>query len=170
MPRRSRKNNFRRKRRFLPLIVGAVILFGLFSFTQGKVVKVSDGDTLDVLDSSGELVTVRLYGVDCPEYMQDGGPEALEHTRELALMKKVKLTVFYEDQYGRKVALVHLPDGKILNRELLRGGHAWVYENYCKESFCDDWRAAQKQARREKKGLWKQKSPQAPWNWRKRNN
>ncbi len=169
MPRRKTRKNFRRKKKLWSLILGLLTLLSLFAFAQGKVVKVTDGDTLTVLDQNGKFVTVRLYGVDCPEYRQAGGQEAYDYTRELVFLKEVSLTVLNVDRYGREVALVHLPDGRILNQELVADGQAWVYDNYCKESFCAAWKALQLKAKLEKKGLWKKSSPKAPWIWRKEN-
>ena len=180
MPRRTRKT-FTRKQSTRPLLISLIVLCGLFAFAQNKLgnhngsllpsdnelVRVNDGDTLSLRTSSGEMLTVRLYGIDSPELHQAGGKAARSYTSELAMLKTVRLTVIYTDQYGRKVVLVHLPDGKILNRELVAAGQAWVYTNYCHEDFCAEWELLQQQARAEKKGLWGGENPQAPWKWRK---
>ena len=169
MARRKTGKFLRRKNRLWSLIVGLLVLLSLFAFAQGKVIKVTDGDSLTVLTSEGKFTTVRLYGVDCPEFRQEGGPEAADFASDLAFLKEVRLTVLNVDQYGRSVALVHLPDGRTLNQELVEAGHAWVYTNYCKESFCGAWKALEQKAKAQKKGLWSRSNPQAPWNWRKEN-
>jgi endonuclease YncB( thermonuclease family) len=71
------------------------------------------------------------------------------------------------DKYGRAVALVYV-DGKSANRIMVQAGYAWQYRKYCKESFCDDWLADEKQARKLRRGLWQDNSYEAPWIWRKR--
>ena len=170
--RKTRKSSYfkgRRKNRIWSLIIGLLVLLSLFAFAQGKVIKVTDGDSLTVLTAEGKFASVRLYGIDCPEFRQAGGPEATALTNDLAFLKEVKITVIDVDQYGRSVALVHLPDGRILNQELVAAGHAWVYTNYCKESFCTGWKLLEQKARAEKKGLWAKPNPKAPWNWRKEN-
>jgi len=58
-------------------------------------------------------------------------------------------------------------DGTNVNQELLRGGYAWQYRKYCKSSFCSDWLDLEGQARDSSIGLWTDKAPQAPWEWRR---
>ena len=169
MARRRTGKSFRRKNKLWSLLIGILTLLALFAFAQGKVIKVSDGDTLTVLTPKGHFISVRLYGVDCPEARQNGGSEATEFTRSLAFMEEVRLTPMSKDQYGRTVAVVHLKDGRNLNEELLKSGHAWLYTSYCHESFCAAWKMLEQKAKQEKKGLWAKPNPQAPWNWRKNN-
>lgn len=169
MAKRRTRKGIRRRNKIWSLIFGLLIMLALFAFVQGKVVKVTDGDSLTVLTSEGHFISVRLYGVDSPEFRQEGGPEAADFTSGLAFLQEVKLTPVNTDQYGRTVAVVHLKDGRNLNEELLKAGHAWLYTNYCKESFCIGWKVLEQKAKLEKKGLWARPSPKAPWNWRKDN-
>lgn len=145
-----------------------LVFFGFLLF-KGRVVQVHDGDTLSVLLSGARMEKVRLYGIDTPEAAQRGGSEATAFTRDKAFLGEVELTVLDTDQYGRKVAIVRLPDGMLLNEELLRAGHAWVYRNYCREAICASWLLMEEEARRAKRGLWKDAKPQAPWEWRRKN-
>lgn len=145
------------------LLVG----LGLFGFAKGKVVKVADGDTVTVLSSEGRMERVRLQGIDTPELDQPGGPEAKEFCSDLALFKEVKLTPLGRDDYGRTVALLRLPDGKLLNEELVRGGHAWVSDKYCTQAWCPGWRELQKKARQGKLGLWANPKAVPPWVWKR---
>lgn len=69
------------------------------------------------------------------------------------------------DRYGRTVGLVTV-NAVSLNEELVRGGYAWVYGQYCKKAFCDDWRGLEAQARIAGAGLWAEPGAQAPWDWR----
>ena len=78
----------------------------------GKVVGVSDGDTITVLRDRAP-VKVRLKGIDCPEMGQDFGSRAKSVTSELAFGKVVKVHPSGQDRYGRTVANVVLPDGRI---------------------------------------------------------
>ena len=148
------------------LLVGGVLFF---NYGRDRVVRIHDGDTISVFTRGGGFERIRLYGVDCPEYGQPGGKEASDFTDELAFMQEVRVTPINRDQYGRTVALVHLPDGRLLNEELVRGGHAWVYRAYCKEPWCPSWIRLEQQARARQSGLWIQKKPQAPWEWRRHN-
>jgi micrococcal nuclease len=96
-----------------------------------KVVGVSDGDTLTVLRDQSQ-VRIRLYGIDCPETGQDFGSRAKQFTSELAFGKIVTVVPRATDGYGRVVADVVLPDGRVLNEELVKAGLAWWYRKYAR--------------------------------------
>ena len=145
----------------LTLLLGA----GAFAWGQGKVISVADGDTLTILSQQGP-VKVRLYGVDCPESRQSFGPEAADYAADLALFQEVKIQVMSTDNYGRSVALVALPDGRLLNELLLDEGLAWVYRAYCRDPRCVGWLLKEQAAKTRGKGLWGEKSPTPPWKWR----
>ena len=166
----KRKKRKIRKNRLWSLLLAFFVVIGLFAFGQGKVVKVSDGDSLTLFSSDGKFETIRLYGVDSPEYFQEGGIAAYEFTKELVFLQEVKITPINKDQYGRTVALVHLKDGRNLNEELLRSGYAWQYGAYCKEAWCPAWKLLEIEARQAKKGLWAKAKPTPPWKWRKNKN
>ncbi|WYD82075.1 MAG: thermonuclease family protein [Candidatus Electrothrix gigas] len=134
---------------------------------KGQVVKVLDGDTLHV-KKRRKIVKIRLYGVDCPETKQRCGSEATTFATKLVADKKVRVETIHTDQYGRTVALVRV-GRKMLNRELVRAGYAWVYPAYCKrQPLCNELNELQATAKKKRKGLWQQKRPLAPWTWRKR--
>ena len=86
----------------------------------GKVVAISDGDTIRVMHN-GRAERIRLWGIDCPEKRQPFGTRASQFTGDLAFGKDVKVLVRDVDRYGRTVGEVVLPDGRSLNRELVRG-------------------------------------------------
>ena len=147
---------------FLTLLTAA---FG-YVFCQGKVVRVHDGDTVTVL-SGGEMLKVRLYGVDAPESAQKGGADSRRFAADLASFQEVKLEVRDKDRYGRSVAIVRLPDGRTLNEELVRAGHAWVYPAYCNTARCAYWQTLEAKAKDDRNGLWRDKNPVPPWQWRR---
>lgn len=148
-----------------PLLIG-LILAGGFFFASGKVLRIADGDTVTVLTGQG-LTKVRLYGVDCPETGQYGGPEAAEFTRGLLFLRSVSLSVMDTDHYGRIVAVIKLDDGRLVNEELVRHGHAWVYRAHCGEDFCARWQTLERQAKKQRLGLWRHNNPIPPWKWRR---
>lgn len=153
-------------RSLVVLLIGGLIAAGGFFFANGKVLRVADGDTVSVLTGRGPA-KVRLYGIDCPETGQYGGPEATEFTRELLFLRSVTMSVMDTDQYGRTVALLKLDDGRIVNEELVRNGHAWVYRAHCKEAICARWLDLERQAKEQELGLWRRKKPIQPWQWRR---
>ena len=156
---------FRRKNLFR-LLLALLLASGAFFWGQGKVISVADGDTLTLLTKEGP-VKVRLYGIDCPESRQSFGPEAKDYATDLALFQEVKLQVMSTDQYGRSVAVVALPDGRLLNELLLDEGLAWVYRAYCHDPRCAGWLLKEQAAKTRGKGLWREKSPTPPWKWRR---
>ena len=107
-------------RRIVLVVCFAVLLvlpvLGAEQFV-GKVVGISDGDTLSVM-CAGKAVQVRLFGIDTPERTQAFGTRARQYTSELAFAQLVTVTVKDQDRYGRLVAEVVLPDGRSLNQEL----------------------------------------------------
>ena len=170
--RKRKKSTFLSKRRFIQFVLLLLMLaFGLGGglFLRGRVISVADGDTLTVLTQQGERQRIRLYGIDAPESGQAGGEAATAFARSQALFAEVELKVIDTDRYGRTVAIITLPDGSILNEELVKHGHAWVYNNYCRQPICAKWRVLEKEARVNRKGLWADKNPTPPWTWRRNN-
>jgi len=98
----------------------------------GKVVGVSDGDTITVLDDQKRQHKIRLDGVDAPTSNQDFGARAKQSLSDLVFGKTVTVTSAKRDRYGQIVGQV-LCDGKSANIEQLRRGYAWFYRAYAKE-------------------------------------
>ncbi|MDM8214675.1 thermonuclease family protein [Desulfovibrio piger] len=134
---------------------------------EGKVVGISDGDTITVLTDEKRQVKVRLYGVDCPESKQAYGTRARQSTSNHVFGKRVRVEVADTDRYGRTVGIVTDPDGAVLNRELLAEGMAWLYTAYCRAPVCVEWKREEVAARQKKAGLWADASPTPPWEYRK---
>lgn len=137
------------------------------SAKHAYVLKVLDGDSLRVR-MGGKTLEIRLYGIDAPEYGQRYGTRSKKYAQGLA--NKVTVTVVPKDmdQYGRIVAVVR-SHGRMVNRELVRNGYAWVYPKYClEEPLCSDLKEMELEARKHNRGLWKAKSPEPPWEWKQR--
>ncbi len=130
----------------------------------GKVVGVSDGDTIKVM-YQGEAEKIRLQGIDCPELRgQPFGKRAKQLTSKLVFGKVVTVDWKKRDRYGRIIGKVTLPDGRSLEHELLRAGLAWHYVRYSND---ETMAALETEARRAKVGLWRDKAPTPPWDWRR---
>ncbi|MGB2579468.1 endonuclease YncB(thermonuclease family) [Elusimicrobium simillimum] len=142
-----------------PRVIGTV---------EGKVIKVSDGDTITVLNADKQQLKVRLYGIDAPETKQVYGNASRKALAAMIAGQQVTLNVLEIDQYGRSVAKVRFNDTDI-NRNMVEDGHAWVYTQYCKTLGCERLEELQYRARQDKIGLWKDKNPTPPWTWRKNN-
>ena len=74
----------------------------------GRVVAVSDGDTLQILTPEKQLVKVRLAEIDAPEKRQPYGARAKDVLSDLCFGKTVTATYVDTDRYGRTVARLHL--------------------------------------------------------------
>src|SRR5438445_6022613 len=79
------------------LLMAMPVLVHAEQFT-GKVVGISDGDTMSVL-REGKAVKVRLYGVDAPEKAQDFGTKARQLTAALVFQKEVTIVIHVTDRY-----------------------------------------------------------------------
>ena len=98
---------------------------------RGTVVRIVDGDTVDVRLTSGKRERVRLIGIDATEQGACYAVQASARARALALNRRVVLrgdaTQDTRDRYGRLLAYVWLPGGKDLGYQLIAGGFAKVY-------------------------------------------
>jgi micrococcal nuclease len=142
---------------------------------RGIVTRVLDGDTLDVKLDGGAR-RVRLIGVDTPETRENTklardvrrtgrsreallelGRTAAAFTRDAVLGREVRLELDVErrDRYGRVLAYVWLSDGRLLNAELLREGHAMLMTVPPNVRHVDLFRRLQTEAREARRGMWR---------------
>ena len=147
---------------FLLLLVG-LSFAGVLN--AERVVKVSDGDTITVLDEAKHSIRVRVWGIDAPESKQAYGQASRRHLAERIAGQDVRLEVRGKDRYGRVLAVVWLGDE---NENLLQlcNGFAWHYVAYAKKAT--EYADAEKNAREQRLGLWKEPSPIPPWEFRRR--
>ena len=130
----------------------------------GKVVGVSDGDTISVMWGS-QAEKVRLRGIDAPEKAQPFGERAKQFTSNQAFGKTVTVQVSEIDYYDRYIGVVTLPDGSVLNSNIVRNGYAWWYRPYAPDAkLLGDY---EQEARAARRGLWADYAPRAPWTWHK---
>lgn len=134
---------------------------------QGKVVGVTDGDTIEVM-RGGAAVKVRLHGIDCPESGQPFSQYAKQFTSHSVFGKSVTVWVNDVDRYGRLVGTVITPDNRSLNDELVRNGFAWWYREYAPGDVA--LQQLEGHARSNRLGLWSDPAPIPPWQWRKSGN
>ena len=122
-----------------------------------------DGDTIAV-NMNGSVETVRFIGVDTPEThkpntpVQCYGPEAAAHTKDvIGKFGKVRLQAdpldTNRDRYGRLLRYVYLPDGTLLDEQIIQQGYGFAYLSF-PFSKKDRFAADQQAAKTAKKGLW----------------
>lgn len=131
---------------------------------DGRVVKVLDGDTIEVLLSEKTTVRVRLAGIDAPERGQPFSRMATQAVRDMAAEKTVRIETQSKDWYGRTIGDVFLSDGRSLNRELVHLGLAWQYRRYSNDQ---ELTALEAEARKARRGLWSEPDPTPPWQRRR---
>ena len=138
-------------------------LFLLSALFLATVIGISDGDTLTVLNESKQQVKIRLAEIDAPEKGQPFGTQSKQSLSDLCFGKQAKVTPRVKDRYGRTVAHISC-DGVDANSEQVSRGMAWVYRKYAKDH---NLYIHEQEAKRFKRGLWADKSPTPPWQWRK---
>ena len=138
----------------------AVLLLGQ---TVGKVVSITDGDTVIVRPDSGPSVKVRLIHIDAPERRQAFGTRARQVLGDLIDGQVVEVIGTTKDRYGRLLGDVR-HDGRSINLELVKRGFAWAYVEF---EPPPDYVAAEAEARAARRGLWADKAPLPPWEYRK---
>jgi endonuclease YncB( thermonuclease family) len=145
-----------------------VILF-CSAFTNrtetGRVVGVSDGDTITILHDDYSQEKIRLFGIDCPEKSQAFGQRAKQFTSSQVYGKVVTIRRMDEDRYGRTVAWVFAGKTNV-NADLVRAGYAWHYRKYSNDP---ELQRIEDEARNAKRGLWDDPNPVPPWEFRRTN-
>lgn len=132
-----------------------------------KVVKIVDGDTIDVINANDELIRVRLAGIDAPEQGQPFSKVAKKALAEMVLKQEVTLEGDKTDRWKRRVAKVITDRDVCL--EIVRKGLAWHYKKYKDEQSPADretYERAEQQARENRVGIWQEPGPVPPWELR----
>ena len=156
----------------------AVCLLGIASFLlhgvgqgaelYGRVVRVSDGDTITIADAERMRYRVRLAGIDAPERRQAHGKVSKNYLSNQLFGRSVVVDWRKADRYGRLVGKVRI-DATDAGLEQIRAGMAWHYKQYANEQSSGDqmaYAAAEVLARRARIGLWKGPEPIPPWEFR----
>lgn len=137
---------------------------------HGRVVSISDGDTLTLLDTSNKQFKIRLTGIDAPEKKQPFGQVSKQHLSAMVFGKSVAVEWFKRDRYQRTLGKIVL-DGLDINLEQIKSGMAWHYKKYQKEQLPEDRQAysdAEINAQQKRLGLWGEANPVSPWEFRHR--
>ena len=136
----------------------------------GKVVRITDGDTLVILDATQSQHKIRLAGIDAPESRQPFGQKSKERLSQSVAGQQVAVDWSKRDRYERIIGKI-IYDGKDVNLAQIRAGLAWWYRKYAGEQSSVDrqlYEAAEDRARADQVGLCGVSDPIPPWDWRKR--
>ncbi|EPH1200800.1 TPA: thermonuclease family protein [Citrobacter koseri] len=129
---------------------------------QGMVIRVLDGDTIEVLQER-QPVRVRLLNIDAPEKKQPYGRWSTNQLKALLAGQSVTVSYTQTDRYGRVLGRVVTANGTEANRQQVLKGAAWVYDRYNTDNSLP---ALQREAQTQKRGLWADNQPVPPWEWR----
>jgi endonuclease YncB( thermonuclease family) len=156
------------RRYFLAVILCALAGVAVAETLTGLIVGVTDGDTLTLLDDSKQQHKIRLDGIDAPEKAQPFGNRSKQSLALLAFDHRAEATCPKTDRYGRQVCKVTV-GGADVALEQIRRGMAWHFKRYEKEQRLEDreaYAAAEIEARQAGRGLWRDRNPVPPWEWR----
>ena len=145
----------------LRLILAIVLSYcPIFAFS-GKVVSIHDGDTITILQNK-QQIKVRLFGIDAPELKQPYGKKSKQFLANLIAGQIVEVEENGKDRYKRTIGIVYLGNTDI-NAQMVANGYAWVYRKFLKK-----YAPQESKAKSQRLGLWRDKEPIPPWEWRKR--
>lgn len=126
----------------------------------GQVIKVTDGDTITILDANKMQYKIRLSGIDAPEKKQAFGNVSKQSLAEMIAGQVVTVGYNKFDRYGRVIGKV-LFNNKDINLEQVKRGYAWHYKKYEREQDVEDRSIYAQQeylAQRAQVGLWVDKN------------
>ncbi len=124
-----------------------------------------DGDSLEAVLADGDSREIRLASIDAPEWKQKFGQQAKSHLAMLIKGQAARVFQTDTDRYGRVVAFVMTGStGTDLNARMISDGFAWHAVQFSSDPTLAELESAAKKSRR---GLWSQRSPVAPWQFRK---
>lgn len=131
------------------------------------VVAISDGDTLKVRCPDQPQQVVRLAEIDAPEKAQPFGQRSKQALSDLCFQVQAELEPQKLDRYGRTVGRVSCR-GQDASAAQVGAGMAWVYRKYAPAG--SPLVELEAEARNAQRGLWSDREPVPPWEWRKARN
>jgi uncharacterized repeat protein (TIGR01451 family) len=133
----------------------------------GKVIEIVDGDSI-VIESLNRPVKIELIGIDAPELKQNYGDVASQHLLDLVFNKTVAVEYFGLGENGSIPGKVFL-DKMDVAAQMVRDGVAWYDKsnaNRLSEIERQVYADSEKAARNERRGIWQESKPLAPWDFR----
>ncbi|HEV8515809.1 MAG TPA: thermonuclease family protein [Cyclobacteriaceae bacterium] len=130
---------------------------------KGKVVNVTDGNTIELLTEANETYKIELAGVDCPETEQPFGSEAKRLLEKSLKGKMVEVFVERKNRWGIRQAVVLAKSGDDPRLKLLAEGLAWTSE----KNAIPEFESIRIDAKDHRKGLWINEDPTPPWVFRR---
>lgn len=129
----------------------------------GKVIKIVDGDTYDILLGKNVTQRIRMAGIDAPEKGMPFYRRSKEFLSELCIGETVRIKRTDIDRNGRWIAQTYNQNGTELGLLMIQSGYAWHFKKYSSDIHLAQ---AERKAQQEKLGLWIEPQPTPPWEWR----
>lgn len=143
-----------------------LIPFSTIADIRGKVVRVLDGDTIDILQNN-QAYRIRLSGIDAPEKQQPFGQRSRQNLSKMIALKNVTALGDKQDRYGRLIGTIYY-NNKDINAQQITSGFAWAYR-YKGKASTPKYVHMESAARNASIGLWSEPNPIEPWKWRREN-
>jgi endonuclease YncB( thermonuclease family) len=141
-----------------------LVLFFSYTFSA-KVVRIVDGDGIEVNKDQNQQVYIRLESIDCPEKGQYFETRAKQTTSDLCFGKTVRVEQTGIDRFGRMLTNVYV--GNVcVNKELIKQRIAWHYKQYNNKD--PELAKLENQAREAKTGTMGCEGAVPPWEWRRK--
>ena len=137
-----------------------IMLYASLFALSGKVVSIHDGDTITILQNKTQI-KVRLFGIDAPELKQPYGKKSKQFLANLIAGEVVEVEENGKDRYKRTIGTIYL-NGADINAQMVANGYAWAYRKFSKK-----YTPQESKAKSQKLGLWQDKEPVPPWEWRR---
>ncbi len=154
---------------FLLALTYSILKFSIPGKIYGIVTYTNDGDTISIITRENKKITVRLWGIDCPEMNQEYGDAAEKFSRRHLKNKSVTVHTMGRDDYGRILGIVYVEGNPTpINELLVQNGYAWVYTRTCTKEMCYRWKELEDRAKKNGLGLWAQPKAMPPWKWREK--
>jgi endonuclease YncB( thermonuclease family) len=127
-----------------------------------RVVTVHEGDRLTIRHD-GRNETIYIKDIDCPELKQAYGKQAKQVITAYVGSRDVMVRALKRGRNGLGTAEILLQDGRNVGHELLKEGLAWARPEKGQDQSLEDM---EQLAKAERKGLWSDPNPVAPWKWK----
>jgi endonuclease YncB( thermonuclease family) len=147
---------------------------------EGAALDVQDGDSFLLRADDGRRVRVRVNGIDAPEKHQPWADASRRHLGDLLRGRRIRLEPVKQDVFDRTVARVVVIDGgpgtagtpeRDAGLAQVEAGLAWHFKRYRSDQTDDAfarYARAERDAQARGLGLWRDATPEAPWDFRAR--
>jgi endonuclease YncB( thermonuclease family) len=129
-----------------------------------KVVEITGGDTVHVLDQSTTKHKIRLGGIDAPEKKQPFGNQSRQNLSGLIAGKNIEIEYNKRDRYGWIIGKL-IYQGQDINLLQIKHGYAWHYKRDQSPLDRTLYSSAEIVARAQTIGLWSRPAI-PPWKFR----